>query len=77
MTMASGYVILRTEMADKDKQPAPLPVRLWASNRAWFEGWSKMYASPNAAFNIALLKAQGKGDYEIEEECKKHLRRKK
>ena len=66
----------------KDKQQAqgqdaPLSVRLWKENAAWFDGYARMFSSRNAAFNIALMRAQGKGDFEIEQECAKHLRGKK
>ena len=62
-------------MSEKKKQPHPLAIRLWASNEAWFSDFKRMYNNDNAAINIALLKAQGKGDYEIEAECLKHMRR--
>ena len=66
------------EMNDKKqaivKQDSPLSVRLWNENRAWFNSYSRMFSSRNAAFNIALMRAQGKGDYEIEQECAKHLK---
>ena len=64
-------------MSDKPKQEHPLAIRLWPSNSAWFEDFARMYNNDNAAFNIALLRAQGKGDYEIEQECLKHMRRRK
>ena len=65
-------------MSDRDKkQDPPMSVRLWAENAEWFKEFQKIYSSTNAAFNIALMRAQGKGDYEIEQECAKHLRRKK
>ena len=56
------------------KQDAPTSVRLWTENEAWFDSYSRMFSSRNAAFNIALMRAQGKGDYEIEQECAKHLK---
>ena len=59
----------------KDKQQTPpLSVRLWTENAEWFADFAKIYSSTNAAFNIALMKAQNKGDYEIEQECKKHMK---
>ena len=69
------------EMNDKSKdgqgQDAPLSVRLWGENKEWFTDFAKIYSSTNAAFNIALMKAQNKGDYEIEQECKKHMKGRK
>jgi len=63
---------------NKDKQQTPpLSVRLWAENASWFTDFAKIYSSTNAAFNIALMRAQNKGDYEIEQECKKHMKGKK
>ena len=66
----------------KDKQQTqgqepPISVRLWNENRKWFADFAKIYSSNNAAFNIALMRAQGKGDYEIEQECAKHMKVKK
>ena len=67
---------------NKDKQQTqvqepPISVRLWNENRVWFADFAKIYSSTNAAFNIALMRAQNKGDYEIEQECKKHMRGRK
>jgi hypothetical protein len=73
--------ITMPEMNDKKQantgQDAPLSVRLWSENKMWFADFAKIYSSTNAAFNIALMRAQGKGDFEIEQECAKHLRGKK
>ena len=61
-----------------DKQVPPRSVRLWADNDAWLHGFSAMYGGNiNAALNIVIWKARGKGEYEIEEECKKYMRGKK
>jgi len=68
-------------MSEKELPPpvqdAPQSVRLWRENATWFADFQKIYSSANAAFNIALMRAQGMGDYQIEQECAKHLRRKK
>jgi len=59
---------------DKQQQEPPLSVRLWRENAKWFADFAKIYSSTNAAFNIALMRAQNKGDCEIEQECKKHMK---
>jgi len=58
-------------------QKPPLSVRLWRENATWFAEFAKIYSSRNAAINIALMRAQGKGDYEIELECAKNMKGKK
>ena len=65
------------EVQSERAQEPPMSVRLWRENAEWFSGFQRIYSSPNAAFNIALMRAQNKGDYEIEQECKKHMRVKK
>jgi hypothetical protein len=65
---------MNKELQDTVGQEPPISVRLWEENAAWFADFHRIYSSPNAAFNIALMKAQNMGDYEIEQECKKHMR---
>lgn len=67
-------------MGDKNKdkeQESPRSVRLWAENELWLDGMATMYDNFNAALNIAVMKARGCGDYEIEQACQKHMRRRK
>ena len=71
--------ITMAEMNDKTtgkRQESPRSVRLWAENAIWLEGMSEMYGNFNAALNIAVLKARGKGEWEIEQECAKYMKAK-
>lgn len=68
-----------SEKSNEEKQDSPRSVRLWEDNEAWLRGYADaMYGgSFNAAINIAIWKARGKGEYEIEQECKKYMRSRK
>jgi len=60
-----------------NEQSAPISVRLWDCNARWFDEFQRIYNTTNAAFNIALMRAQGKGDHEIEQACKKYMKARK
>lgn len=53
-------------------QDSPRSVRLWRDNAIWLDGMATMYKNFNAALNIAIMRARGCGDVEVEDACKEY-----
>ena len=61
---------------NETKQTNPLTVRLWREvEPKLMEMMRTMGYTLNATINLLLMRGLGFGDFEIEEECKKNMRR--